>query len=260
MAAELVNELGLELVFLHAGPARAHRAAMGVDGDASRLAHDAGLGAALEEPHLVQQMIERDELARRVTALALRVQRLDERKQLLIELVAADRVVHAVAALEQARQDVVQVRDRERVVGTVVGDGTLGAGARPVPLLAIGVALAAEQQELALRAARHEDRHGLGLAEARQVEEVAVLAIDVQGIAAADALRRGREDGNPARADELHQMLAAAREFLGLHGIGPRDRQCTSRVAAARSAPSSSNTICTLTRTYSWISASAKSG
>ena len=37
-------------------------------------------------------------------------------------------------------------------------------------------------------------------------------------------------------------------------------RQCTSRAAAARSERSSSNTICTLTRTYSWISASAKSG
>ena len=40
-------------------------------------------------------------------------------EQLLVELVAADRVVDAIAALEQARQDVVQVRDRERVVGAV---------------------------------------------------------------------------------------------------------------------------------------------
>ena len=47
---------------------------------------------------------------------------------------------------------------------------------------------------------------------------------------------------------------------LAFTECGPRSRQCTSRVAAARSAPSSSNTICTLTRTYSWISASAKSG
>jgi hypothetical protein len=57
----------------------------------------------------VQQVVERDELTRRVAALALRVQRLDEREQFLIELVAADRVVDAVAALEQPRQDVVQV-------------------------------------------------------------------------------------------------------------------------------------------------------
>ena len=85
-------------------------------------------------------------------------------EQLLIELVAADRVVDAIAALEQARQDVVQVRDRERVVGAVVGDGTLGARPRPVPLLAVGIALAAKQQELALRPARHEHGHGLGLA------------------------------------------------------------------------------------------------
>ena len=42
VAAELVQELGLELVFHHAGPARAHRAAVGSDRDASRLAHDAG--------------------------------------------------------------------------------------------------------------------------------------------------------------------------------------------------------------------------
>jgi len=93
VAAELVDELGLELVLLHAGPAGAHGAAVGTDGDLGRLPHRAALVAALEQAHLVQQVVERDEIARRVAALALRVQRLDERQQLLIELVAADRVL-----------------------------------------------------------------------------------------------------------------------------------------------------------------------
>jgi hypothetical protein len=52
-----------------------------------------------------------------MTALALRIQGLDEREQALVELGGADRVVHAVAALEQARQDVVEIVDGERVVG-----------------------------------------------------------------------------------------------------------------------------------------------
>src|SRR5205085_7140057 len=66
------------------------------------------------------------DLARRVAALTLRVQRLNERQQLLVELVAADRVIDAIAALEQPRQDVVHVRDRKRVVGRELRDGALG--------------------------------------------------------------------------------------------------------------------------------------
>jgi hypothetical protein len=84
-------------------------------------------------------------------------------------------------------------------------------------LLALGIALAAEQQEFALRAARHEHGDGLGLAKPRQIIEVAVLAVDVQSIAAAHALGRRGENGDAARADELHQVLAPAREFLGVH-------------------------------------------
>ena len=67
VAAELVQEFGLELVFLHPGPAGTHGARVRADRDARGLAHHARLRAALEEPHLVQQMIERDELARGVT-------------------------------------------------------------------------------------------------------------------------------------------------------------------------------------------------
>ncbi len=145
-------------------------------------------------------MVERDELARGMTALAFRVQSLDEGEQLLVELVAADRVIDAIAALEQARQDVVQVGDRERVVGPVGGDRALGSGPRPVPLLAFGIALAAEHQKLALRATRHQHGHRVGLAKPGQVIEVTVLAIDVQRIAAADALRRRNEDGDAVRA------------------------------------------------------------
>ena len=174
VAPEFVQELGLELVFVHAGPDRLHRAPVCRDRDLRGAAHRARLRPALEQPHLVQQVVERDELARRVAALALRVQRLDEREQPLVELVGAERVVDAVAALEQSGQDVVEIRDRERIVGAVRRDGALRPRARPVPELALGIALAAEHQEFALRPTRHEHRDGLGLREAREVEEVAV--------------------------------------------------------------------------------------
>src|SRR5690606_6880370 len=119
--------------------------------------------------------------------------------------------------LEQARQDVVDVGDRKRVVGAVVGDRPLGSGARSVPQLALGIALAAEEQELALRPARREHGDGLGLLETGQVIEVAVRTIVEQRVAAAYALGRGNDDGDALRADDVHERLAPLRELAPIH-------------------------------------------
>ena len=154
VAAELVQQLRHHLVLHAPGTREAHRALVRGDGDARRLAHRVELRARLEQPHVVQQVIERDELLRRLHAGArLRLQAVDPADHALIELrVQAHRVVHARAVLHQARQDVVDVADRERIVRAVVARRALGSGAAAVPGLARRIAIAHEQHVLRLRA------------------------------------------------------------------------------------------------------------
>src|SRR3546814_16010133 len=92
------------------------------------------------------------ELVRRLRATAhLSAHAVEPADQLQVEVgVAAEVVVHPRAAFEQAGQDLVDVLDRVGVVHDVAVDGALRAGARPVPGLARGVAVAAEQQVLAV--------------------------------------------------------------------------------------------------------------
>ena len=91
-------------------------------GDLRRAAHGRELGPALGEAHLVQGVVERHEFVRRAHAvLALRTQPVDPADHALVELrVRAHRVEDARAALDQARQDLVDVADREGVVGAEV--------------------------------------------------------------------------------------------------------------------------------------------
>ena len=85
--------------------------------------------------------------------------------------------------------------------------------------LALGVAVAAEQQGLAVLAARHQHQHRLGLGEAAEVPEVAVLAVRVVGVVAAHPLGRGGQHQDRVLVGHPHQLLAAAGELGGLdHG------------------------------------------
>ena len=98
----------------------------------------------------MQQVIERDELVRRRGAQAsLGADVVDPLHQSMIELlVATDGVVDALAAFDQPGQDVVDIANGERVVGAELADRTVLAGAQAVPQLALGIALAAEQDRL----------------------------------------------------------------------------------------------------------------
>ena len=129
----------------------------------------------------------------------------------------AHRVEDARAAFEQARQNFVDVPDRERIVGAVFLDCALRACARPVPGLASRIAVAHEQHELALRAARQQDRDGLGFLERGQVVEIAVRTVLVLDVVVAGPDRRGRQDRDCVPAHEPHQLPPPTREFIQLH-------------------------------------------
>ncbi|MCY1530646.1 hypothetical protein D9M68_658420 [compost metagenome] len=160
-------------------------------------------------------MVEGDELVRRLGALArLGADHVDPLHQVLVEfLVGADRVVDPLAALDQAGEDVVDVADREGIVGAVVADRAVLAGAQAVPQLALGIALAAEQHVLAMLTTRNQRDHRLRLGKPGEVLEVAVLAVYMLDIAVADVHRRRRQDGDAVGFHLRHQRLAPTGVF-----------------------------------------------
>ena len=170
----------------------------------------------------MQRVLERDEFLRAVDAeLGLAPQRIHPADHALVEIeVHAHRVVNAPAALEQARQDVVDVADRKSIVGAVITHRTVGTGATTVPGLAGGITVAHEQDVFGLLATGNQHRHCLGLVEAREVVEIAVRPIVVMDVAVALTLGRRGDDGDGALAHELHELLAAARVFVFAQGHG----------------------------------------
>lgn len=80
--------------------------------------------------------------------------------QLEVEVgIAAEVVVDARAPFQQPRQDLVQVVDGIGIVHPVVVHRAVLTGARAVPAFPFGVTLAAEQDGLAMLAARHQHQH-----------------------------------------------------------------------------------------------------
>ena len=105
------------------GPAEAHGAHVRAGGDLARPAHQADLRAALEQAHVVQHVIERHELLRRVQcrcAPARAVQLTQPTTRWSNSGFRPMRVEDALAALQQPGQDLVDVGDREGVIGAVV--------------------------------------------------------------------------------------------------------------------------------------------
>ncbi len=74
VSGEFVAKLGLELVFPQPRSTHGHRAPVSRYRDACGAFHRADLTPTLEETHFVQEMIQRNQLIRRVPTLAPRVQ------------------------------------------------------------------------------------------------------------------------------------------------------------------------------------------
>ena len=198
---------------------------------------------------------------RRLGTLAdIRAHAIDPAHQHQVEIgVAAKVVVDAAAPFDQARQDVVDVLDRKRIIHGVVGDRAFLSGTMTVPLLARGITLAAEQDDLALRAPGHQRQHRFGFTETGQVVEIAVLAKGVVGIVVAQAFGGRGHDDDRIAAGHAHQLLAPADMLVAAN------HQCRHRLVAAagrRAVGPGSSSACsskTPTRTNSSTSASAAS-
>ena len=223
---KLVQHFGHDLVFhaartreLHRAPVRAHR-------DLRRPAQIRLLGAALVQAHVVQHVIQRDELpgARRARPRT-GLQAVQPRRDVGIEVVVrAHGVEDPRPLLDQPRQDLVDVLDGKRIVRAVALDRALGTGPRTVPRLAQRVALADEQQVLGVDPSRHQNRDGFRLGKAGQIVEMAVLPVGVLDVAIAVTHRRRRKNRDRILADHAHELPAAARELLAIHGCAQCSR------------------------------------
>ena len=114
----------------------------------------------------MKQMIEIDELVRSMATLPSCVQCLHPTQQPLVEFTEdAHRVEDSLAAFEEPGQDLFDIADRERIVGTVAFNEPFGPLSRAVPEFLLPVTLAAEHDELTVRPARHQHRNRIRLFE-----------------------------------------------------------------------------------------------
>ena len=183
-------------------------------------------------------MVERDEFLWRVhAAVHFRAQGIDPARHPGIEIrILPHRVIHALARLDDARQNLVNVVDGKGVIGPAHFDRPIGAQATPVPALPFLVAVAAEQQELTVVPAGSEDGYRRRLLETRQVVKITVLPIAVFHITTARPDRCGRQNRDAAATHHLHQILAAPCKFLAI--------QCKT----SGSSPSASSSLVVLCR------------
>ena len=93
------------------------------------------------------------------------------------------------------------------------------AMAKPVPDFALVILRPAEKDRLAPIAERYQRQRSTGLAESRQVPEVAVEPVGVLGVAVAHALRRGEQNRNaaPLRRHRVEDADTAAAKGVVRH-------------------------------------------
>src|SRR5690606_19174277 len=223
VAHEGMLQLGLQLVLVHPRAAHLHGADVGFGGDIPGRLHDADFRRALVQAHVVQQVVQRHELLRRLGAHArLAADGVDPPSQAHIEfLVGAHGVIDPLSTLDQPRQNVIHVGNRKGIIGAVLSDRAVLAGAVAVPQLAFRILLPTEQHVLAMLAVRNQHCYRFRLGEAGQVLEIAVLAVGVFRVAVTDMDRGGWQDGDTVGFHLRHQRLAAAGIFLlaDIHGL-----------------------------------------
>ena len=174
IGAEHPLDLRLQHILGHARTDHCHRRTMGLHTEPGGVAHQRNFRIAFEQPLLMQQAAQFDQLMRRSGPMAyLCPDLVDPAHQLAVKLrITAKRVVHPRPPFQQAGQDLVDVLDRIGIVGAIQRDHPGSAGTRAVPHLALGIALTAEHDHLAMPAPGQHHQHRLRLAKTQQVMEV----------------------------------------------------------------------------------------
>ena len=213
---EGVDQLGFQLVLITAPSCPLHGPAVRLGADLASLRHHLHFRRALIQAQVMEQVLQGHELARRVRAGAhLAANGLDPLHHPSIERrVFAQGVIHPAATFNHARQDVVDVGNREGIVQTILFNGTVLAHQKAVPQLLLRIAFLAEQHRLTMLAPGNQCQYRFGLAKTGQIVEIAVLAERMQYVPVTHPLRRGRENGDAVRRHPLHQFAAALGKFF----------------------------------------------
>ena len=206
VAAKLIEKFGFQLVFIHAGAAGFHGIDMRLYRYFRRLAHQAEFFPALVQTHIMQQIFQGDELVGHARATAgLGAQVIDTLQYMRVKGgIEADAVVHAFPAFHQARQNFLKIIDGIGVIGIEMRHGALDAVAAPVPGFPDRIAVAAEQNKLALLAVRDQHNNRLRLVKPAEVHKITVLAKTVLDIAVANQGGRRRQNGHRVFMHHAH--------------------------------------------------------
>ena len=151
-------------------------------------------------------------------------------------LVQSERVMHAFALFQVARQNLFEFVDDVGLVRPVLDDRALDPRAPARPRLALLVARTHEHHELAVRMPRRKHRHRFRLRESCQVVEVAVLPINELDVARSNRHRHARHDRGCAGRDRLHHALAPRAKIVAVPA--KRHRNSLRHAASPHASPS----------------------
>ena len=209
-----MQQFGIQMVFTHffaianhAGRAL-HGAHMGTRADLAGTAHDIQLVRVFDQSHFVEQrtgiaLLSGAQHTKTGAATHLTQPAFNLFSQ---SLVGGERKPDALAVFQQTRQTCVDFITGESLLHCQFGLGRFGAETVARPNLALQVFGLAEQHAFAV-AGQHQT--GIGLAEAGEVVKVAVVAIQILGIAVAVQLWGRGDDGDTASAQLGGQACAA---------------------------------------------------
>ena len=194
MAIELVQQLGLDLVFEHPRAGETHRPRMCIARHDSSAAHRRQLVFVLEQTHFVDQHAQVDDFLRRLHAgagaAAHLVQPADH--ACIPGWVGAEIGEQARLVFQHLRQQIVELVDTAGLVETELFARRLRTVTEAVPDFALDILVAAEQHAAPLLTGELH-QHRLRLGKAGQVMKRAVVTVRKMGIGIACQLRRGRQ-------------------------------------------------------------------
>ncbi len=209
-----MQQLGFQLVFIHAWAGGAHRLDVAGGGNLAGAAQQGDLVLVFDHAHLVQQHAQVAILRRRARAgTRLRAHRFQPGIDAAVEcLVMAQRPPQLAAVDQQFRNP---LRHLRQGIGLVKAENlarAIRSVAETLPDLHLGIAFAAKQNGFA--AAAVEQQHRLRLGKAGQVQEMAICAVGIVAVGVAHGLRRGGQQ-NDAITDLRQQTAAAGGMRLG---------------------------------------------
>jgi hypothetical protein len=209
--AKHARDLGLDLVLETPGGCDLEGARMRLLTDGRCPGHHGQFGVRLAQPLFVQGLRKVDDLGRCHDAAASPLaDRVDRAEHDGVELgLMGEPVVQPACITEVLGQLGREFVDRKHRVDARPLQHAVDARARTIPGLPLGIARSHEHDRAMLGMLGGEDQQALGLVEASQVVEVAVLAVVVLDSVAANLDRSGRKerDTGPDEVEEASPAL-----------------------------------------------------